>query len=375
MSEDKSNLDYLVDALKECDFDDYSIAGFSFYLAQRLSFMLPEDKTDDEEDSQEFITNRFNSYLHFDKCQELNAQYSEELYDQTFFDVSMCFTSLAYYLQIELSEDRLNIYGEKTEFYNPKKHIKLSIKEPNEILTVYDWNELYSMFFYELGRALSQATSNYKQAYAFSDLFTTTFSQADQIGFCEIIQYSFKVPPPFFTIFIDPNRHFYFFDETGLREDKMLPFQIALTTILPNNTVGEFVWNQTRLLFFQSDSNEPTNTHLQFQAMSNSEPLLEGYYENIFIPNVSYFLSRKEEILKALEGVNSPDFLKLNTKIIVSSKVKIQSKFDLIYNVLKDSWGFDADKKGGHISSQLTFFAYFYYAFMLCCIINLEESN
>ena len=79
--------------------------------------------------------------------------------------------------------------------------------------------------------------------------------------------------------------------------------------------------------------------------------------------------------LQALEGVNSPDFLKLNTIIIVSSKVKIQSKFDLIYSVLRDSWGFDANNNGGHISSHLTFFAYFFYAFMLCCIINLEESD
>jgi len=191
----------------------------------------------------------------------------------------------------------------------------------------------------------------------------------------EIIQHSFKLPPPFYELFVDPNKHDLFFDENGPREDKLLPFQIPLRTILPNQIVGEFVWDQMRFLFFQKNSTEPVNTHLQFQDISNSEPILEEYYEKIFIPNTSHFLARKEEILQALEGVNSPDFLKLNTIIIVSSKVKIQSKFDLIYSVLRDSWGFDANNNGGHISSHLTFFAYFFYAFMLCCIINLEESD
>ena len=166
MSGNNYQLDYLAEVLKECKFDDYSIAGFSFYFAQRISFMLPRDKTDDEQESQEFITNRFNSYLNVDKCEELNNQYSQELYNQTFADVSKCFISLAYYLQIELSEDRLNIDGDITETYNPAKLIELSLKEPSDILTLYDWNELYSKFFYELGLALSQSTSNYREAYA-----------------------------------------------------------------------------------------------------------------------------------------------------------------------------------------------------------------
>ena len=62
MSEEKSNLDYLAEVLKECKFDDYSLAGFVFYFSLRISFILPGDKKDDEQDSQEFITNRFNSY-------------------------------------------------------------------------------------------------------------------------------------------------------------------------------------------------------------------------------------------------------------------------------------------------------------------------
>jgi hypothetical protein len=375
MSKENNNLDHLVQVLKDCNFENFSILGFSFYFAQRLSFVLPDDKTDNEIDSQEFITSRFNSYLNVDRCEEFNTRYSQELYEQTFSDISNCFKSLAYYLQIELNKDRLNINGEKADHFNPEKYMTLSLKEPNEILEVYDWNELYSMFFYELGRAIEQSTFNYHEAYALSDRFTTFYSEKDQIGFCQIIQQSFKMPPPFFTNLIDPNRHFYFFDDSGPRKDKLLPFQIALGTIVPNNTVGEFVWNQTRLLFFHPDSNEPINTHLQFQDIASSEPLLEGYYEKIFLPNISFFRSKKEEIVKALEGVNSSDFLKLNTNIIVSSKVKIQSKFDLIYKVLKESWGFDANIKGSFISSNLTFFAYFYYCFVLCCIINLEESE
>jgi len=374
VSKNNYQLDYLVEVLKECNFDDYSILGFSFYFSQRISFILPDDKTNDEQDSQEFITNRFNSYFDVDSCDQFNNQYPQEFIDTTFIDISKCFKSFAYYLSKELREDRLNVNGDKTQAFNPEKLIELSPKEPDEILTNFDWNEIYSKFFNELGKALSQCALSYKEAFAFSDLFTTMASRIDQIGYLEIIQHSFLLPPPFYELFVNPNKHDLFFDENGPRVDKLLPFQIPLRTILPNQIVGEFVWEQIRFLFFQKNSTEPVNTHLQFQDISNLEPLLEQYYEKVFIPNISYFISRKEEILKALEGFNSPD-LKLNTTIIVSSKVKIQSKFDLIYSVLRDSWGFDANNNGGHISSHLTFFAYFFYAFMLCCIINLEESD
>lgn len=374
MSEEKNNLDYLVEVLKECKFDDYSLAGFVFFFSQRISFILPGDKKDDKQDSQEFITNRFNSYLHVDKCSELNSKYSLELATSTFVDLSRCFTSFAYYLGVELSEDRLNINGDKTETFNPLKSIKLSSKEPEEIYKPYDVNELYSKFFYELGKALNQCTSNFREAYAFSDLFTTFYSQIDQIGFCELIQFSFKRPPPFYSVMLDPKNHYLFFNEKGLLKARLLPFQIPLTGLLPNKLIGELVWDQLRLLFFQKDSPEPINTELQSYHVLYSEPLLEDYYEEIFLPNANHFLSKKDLIAKALEEIKSPNF-KLNNESKNDSKTNIESRFDLTYSILKDNWGFDSLNEGGHFSSHLTFFAYFYYSFILCCIINLDESN
>jgi len=374
MFEEKNNLDYLVEILKECKFDDYSLAGFVFFFSQRISFILPGDKKDDKQDSQEFITNRFNSYLHVDKCSELNSKYSLELATSTFVDLSRCFTSFAYYLGVELSEDRLNINGDKTETFNPLKSIKLSSKEPEEIYKPYDVNELYSKFFYELGKALNQCTSNFREAYAFSDLFTTFYSQIDQIGFCELIQFSFKRPPPFYSVMLDPKNHYLFFNEKGLLKARLLPFQIPLTGLLPNKLIGELVWDQLRLLFFQKDSPEPINTELQSYHVLYSEPLLEDYYEEIFLPNANHFLSKKDLIAKALEEIKSPNF-KLNNESKNDSKTNIESRFDLTYSILKDNWGFDSLNEGGHFSSHLTFFAYFYYSFILCCIINLDESN
>lgn len=374
MFEEKNNLDYLVEILKECKFDDYSLAGFVFFFSQRISFILPGDKKDDKQDSQEFITNRFNSYLHVDKCSELNSKYSLELASSTFVDLSRCFTSFAYYLGVELSEDRLNINGDKTETFNPLKSIKLSSKEPEEIYKPYDVNELYSKFFYELGKALNQCTSNFREAYAFSDLFTTFYSQMDQIGFCELIQFSFKRPPPFYSVMLDPKNHYLFFNEKGLLKARLLPFQIPLTGLLPNKLIGELVWDQLRLLFFQKDSPEPINTELQSYHVLYSEPLLEDYYEEIFLPNANHFLSKKDLIAKALEEIKSPNF-KLNNESKNDSKTNIESRFDLTYSILKDNWGFDSLNEGGHFSSHLTFFAYFYYSFILCCIINLDESN
>ena len=371
----ENQLDYLVEALEECNFDNYSLAGFVFYFSLRISFILPGDKTNDEQDSQEFITNRFNSYLHVDKCAELNNQYSLELATSTFVDISRCFTSFAYYLGVTLSEDRLNINGDKAETFNPQKNIELSTKDPSDIYKPYDVNELYSKFFYELGKALTQSTSNYREAYAFSDLFTTFYSQMDQIGFCELIQHSFLRPPPFYLVMIDPANHYLFFDEKGPREVKLIPFQIPLTGLLPSNKiVGELIWDQIRLLFFQKGSHETINTELQSYHMLYSEPLLEDYYEEIFLPNASYFLSKKDLISKALDEIKSPNF-KMSDEKNSNSKTDLESKFEFIYSILKDSWGFDLLNEGGHFSSQLTFFAYFYYSFILCCIINLEESN
>ena len=374
MSRNNCQLDYLVEVLEECNFDEYSLSGFVFYFSQRISFILPGDKTNIEQDSQEFITNRFNSYLHINKCAELNSQYSTELATSTFVDISRCFTSFAYYLDVELSEDRLNINGEKAETFNPQKNIELSTQDPGEIYKPYDKNELYSKFFYELGKALKQCTSNYREAYAFSALFTTFYSQMDQIGFCEVIQHSFKRPPPFYSVMIDPTNHHLFFDEKGPREVKLIPFQIPLTGFLPNKIIGELVWDQIRLLFFQKGSHETINTELQSYYMIYSEPLLEDYYEERFLPNSSYFLSQKDLISKALDEIKSPNF-KMSDEKNSDSKTDLESKFEFIYSILKDNWGFDLLNEGGHCSSQLTFFAYFYYSFILCCIINLEESN
>ena len=143
---------------------------------------------------------------------------------------------------------------------------------------------------------------------------------------------------------------------------------------MPNKIIGELVWDQIRLLFFQKGSHETINTELQSYHMLYSEPLLEDYYEERFIPNASYFLSQKDLISKALDEIKSPNF-KMSDAKNSDSKTDLESKFEFIYSILKDNWGFDLLNEGGHFSSQLTFFAYFYYSFILCCIINLEESN
>ena len=356
-------LDSLLEVFKDCKFDDFSILGLSFFFSIRLAFVMPEDREEQgAQDAQEFSGNRFNNYIDIDFLSELNSRFSEELLDKVFLDITSCFVSFAYHLNLKLSEGRLNMSGEKTQIFNPVKVFELSKIEPEEIQQLSDIHELYSEFFFVLGRVLNQSNCNFKESFALSNLFGMYAAENDQVGFSEIVQLSLKNTPPLYGVILEPLYHKSLFDENGLKGDRLMPFQIALTGFLrgiPEETC-EFIWNEQRRLFYNQETLKPINIDFQFISIKNSEVLFDHYYESVILRFKNYFLSSK--------GL-------LDAGGLVSFKVENnESRYDFIYSLIREKWGFDVDKDQS-ISSNITFFAIFFHSFLCWSIENLKDNN
>ena len=357
---DRRNLDHIVEVLEEHRFDESTIFGIVFFLACRLSFCRDEDGKQEDEDSQEFITKRYNTFFNLDNISELNSRHPRELIDPVVYDAVKCFQTFAFYLNLNNEDNRMDINGRPTQVFNPHKYFDY-LKQNVDYYEykLFHINEIYSNFFLSIGDVLRQMINSYKEAFAFADIFINHAGWSDQVGFSRIVNDALNRMPPIYMPVFDLFFHQGIYDEKGILKERNASFQLTLQGFMHGLPVdqGQAVWNLQRLLMYNQDTGERINTEFQFLEIRQSEKLFNAFLEKVIEPNQEYLISIK------------PYFDNEYTLLSSYQNSGSETTFEFLYRIIYERYGLSPDEEYSNSTNQ-TFFAIFFYSLVCYSVAN-----